>query len=260
MFEYGLAAWRTGIGLARDRVRQELVGRQLAEAIGHLHRDNPLRVLDVGCGQGTQVIRLGRAGHLAVGMDISDDLLGDASVALRAEPDDVQTRVQFLRGDLGHLPDGHEGSFDVVCCHGVVMYLDSLEAAIARLAGTLRPGGLLSVVTRNRAGIAMRAGMTGNWAGALEGFDARQYDNRLGVAGARADDPEDVSTAFAAAGVRAVAWHGVRLFTDHWGDVEVPDDIEMIVAAELEAGRRDPYRGVAALTHTLGVRTPDRSA
>lgn len=66
-----------------------------------------------------------------------------------------------------------------------------------------RPGGLVSLLTRNRAGIAMRAGMSGDWTGALAGFDARRYENRLGLEDLRADEPGEVEAAFAAAGWEA---------------------------------------------------------
>jgi hypothetical protein len=43
----------------------------------------------------------------------------------------------------------------------------------------------------------------------------------------------------------------VRLFTDHWGHEAPDDDFTQLLAAEEEAGRRDPYRSLAALTHTI---------
>ena len=52
-------------------------------------------------------------------------------------------------------------------------------------------------------------------------------------------------------GATTVAWYGVRLFTDHWGQHHPGNDVADILAAEEEAGRRDPYRSVAALTHTI---------
>jgi hypothetical protein len=39
------------------------------------------------------------------------------------------------------------------------MYLPSLAETVSALVGVARPGGLVSILTRNRAGIAMRAGM-----------------------------------------------------------------------------------------------------
>ena len=113
---------------------------------------------------------------------------------------------------------------------------------------------MLYILTRNQAGIAMRAGMTGQWPDALTGFDATHYTNRLGVADARTDRPDAVRAALATAGARVEAWYGVRLFTDHWENQPPPPELDRIIAAEAEAGRRDPYRQVAALTHTLAVR------
>jgi hypothetical protein len=131
------------------------------------------------------------------------------------------------------------------------MYLPSLEGIVRALVGATRDGGLISLLTRNRAGIAMRAGMTGKWHEAREAFDARAYDNRLGIASVRADEPVEVQAALLRAGAPTVAWYGVRLFTDHWGQEPQGRDFPDIVAAEWEAGRRDPFRAVAALTHTM---------
>lgn len=80
------------------------------------------------------------------------------------------------------------------------------------------------------------------WEGALAAFDARSYTNRIGVEGARADDPEAVTAALDAAGADTVAWYGVRLFTDHWGDIEPPKGIKRSLRVGEEAGRRDPCR------------------
>lgn len=179
-----------------------------------------------------------------------------ARAALAAEPAEVRSRITLIQGDLHDLERLVDPDFDVVCCHGVLMYVPSLELALHALASALRPGGLISVLTRNRAGIAMRAGMTGDWRGALDGFDARFYRNRLGLADVRAHDPPEVVIALREVGVVTTQWYGVRLFSDHWGDVEPPSDFEDLLAAELEAGRREPYRRLAALTHTIGLRTP----
>lgn len=98
--------------------------------------------------------------------------------------------------------------------------------------------------------------MSGDWHQARAGFDSRFYRNRLGIEGVRADEPEEVGRGLAAAGAQRLAWYGVRLFTDHWGPIDPPEDFSRLLAVEDEAGRRDPYRSVAALTHTVGVRSP----
>ena len=241
--------WAGKVGLARDAVRQALVRRQLAV---HLPESGP--VLDVGCGQGTQLIALARAGFAVTGVDPSEELLNTARAALEAESSDVQNRVRLIKGELPHLPPEIGTGFDVVCCHGVVMYLSSLQPAINELARLAAPSGVVSVLSRNRAGIALRAGMTGDWQGAIDGITASTYANRIGVANAQAHDPTQIHGAFAAAGLHVEAWYGVRLLTDHWGDVPPPPDVEEVITAEAALGAIDPYRQVAALTHTIGRR------
>ncbi len=248
-FEPGVEAWIAGLGKARDAVRQHLVQRQLAFHLGG--RPGPLAVLDVGCGQGTQAVALARAGHVVVGLDVASGLLEQARRLQQEQPADVRGRLCFEHGDLFHLDGRHQSRYDLVCCHGVAMYLPSLAETVSALVGAARPGGLVSILTRNRAGIAMRAGMRRDWTAALAGFDARYYTNRLGLEGVRADEPTEVQAALAGAGASTVAWYGVRLFSDHWDSEDPPADLDALLAAEEHAGRRDPYRALAALTHTV---------
>jgi len=47
----------------------------------------------------------------------------------------------------------------------------------------------------------------------------------------------------------------VRLFTDAWSEERAADDLdESMLAVELEASRRDPYRQLSRLFHLLGAR------
>lgn len=257
-FGPGVGPWRESLGKVRDAVRQELVSRQLAAHLPTVTGELRLSVADIGCGQGTQAIRLARLGYEVTGIDLSDELLDLARSAAGEEPDEVRSRLHFVRGDLLGGGGERSGSFDVVYCHGVLMYLPSLNEAIAAVVDAVRPGGVVSVLTRNRAGIAMRAGMNREWEQTLASFDARTYRNRLGIDEVRADDPAEVA-ALDSAGAERLCWYGVRLFSDHFGPVEVGADLAQLVAAEEQAGCRDPYRQLCALTHTLAVRAPAAS-
>jgi len=113
-----------------------------------------------------------------------------------------------------------------------------------------------------RAGTAMRDGMIGDWEAALSGFDARFYRNRFGLDHVRADDPVEVAAPLAAAGAVPLVWYGVCLFSDHRGSVDVGERFDALVEDKCQAGRRDPYRQVCALSHALARRSggsaPDR--
>ncbi|MGI5198722.1 class I SAM-dependent methyltransferase [Streptomyces sp. CA-288835] len=244
------------LGGLRDVVRQELVARQLDEQIaGRFPVGQRLRVLDVGMGQGTQALRLARAGHKVTGLEQDPKMVATAREALAAEPEGIRSRVRLFEGD-GRETGVHflPGSFDVVLCHGVLMYVEEPDALVAGLARMLAPGGLLSLLVRNGDALAMRPGLAGDWAGALAAFGTSAYTNRLGL-DVRADRLDALTGTLAGIGAPLHAWYGVRVFTDLAADdAPVPDNVEALLAAEERAGRTDPYRGVAALLHLCGVR------
>ncbi|MFF4584417.1 class I SAM-dependent methyltransferase [Streptomyces sp. NPDC000345] len=235
------------------------MARQLDEQIaGRYPVGQRLRVLDVGMGQGTQALRLARLGHQVTGLEKDATMVAAAREALSGEPEGIRERMRIIEGDgrdtgVHFLP----GSFDVVLCHGVLMYVEEPDALLAGLARMLAPGGLLSLLVRNADALAMRPGLAGDWAGALAAFDTVAYTNRLGL-DVRADRLATLTDTLAGIGAPLQAWYGVRVFTDTAADGTGipgdPEDAEALLAVEERAGRTDPYRSVAALLHLCGVR------
>ncbi|MFC5724640.1 class I SAM-dependent methyltransferase [Streptomyces gamaensis] len=247
-----------GLGGLRNTVRQELVARQLDEQLAaRFPVGRRLRVLDVGPGQGTQTLRLARAGHEVTGLEPDPRMAAALREALAAEAPGVQERVRIVRGD-GRDTGAHflPGSFDVVLCHGVLMYVPEPDPMLAGLARVLAPGGLLSLLVRNADALALRPGLSGDWDTALAAFDSPSYVNRLGLT-VRADRRETLAATLAGIGTPLRAWYGVRVFTDLSPDGALPPDdaaLARLLTAEERAGRTDPYRAVAALLHLCGVR------
>ncbi|MFC7819418.1 MULTISPECIES: class I SAM-dependent methyltransferase [unclassified Streptomyces] len=232
------------------------MARQLDEQIvGRFPVGKRLRVLDVGMGQGTQALRLARAGHQVTGVERDATMIAAAREALAGQPEGIRERMRIVEGDgrdtgVHFLP----GSFDVVLCHGVLMYVEEPDPLLAGLARMLAPGGLLSLLVRNGDALALRPGLYGDWAGALAAFDTVEYTNRLGLH-VRADRLATLTAKLAGIGAPLHTWYGVRVFTDTAPDGATPPaDLETLLAAEERAGRTDPYRGVAALLHLCGVR------
>ena len=246
--------WRARLGTLRQVVRQETVTRQVA---AHVPDQPARRVLDIGCGQGTQALSLAQRGHSVTGLDSSEQLLDVFRTALATEPEDVRERVHLVRGDavaLGELfaPD----AFDVVLCHGVLMYFADPAPLLDAIAHVVAPGGLVSLLVRNGDALAMRPGLLGDWETANAAFEGTGYHNRIGV-DARADRLDELTAQLERRGLTVPQWYGVRVFTDAAAsDAELPDEatLEAVLHAEERAGRTDPYRHVAALLHVIATR------
>nr|WP_240676674.1 MULTISPECIES: methyltransferase domain-containing protein [unclassified Streptomyces] len=241
----------------RDTVRQELVARQLDEQIaGRFPVGQRLRILDVGMGRGVQALRLARAGHSVTGLESDAGLLGAAREALSTEPEGIRERVRLIEGD-GRETGVHflPGSFDVVLCHGVLMYVEEPDPMLAGLARMLAPGGLLSLLVRNADALAMRPALAGDFGAALAAFDSATYTDDLGTT-VRADRLDALRATLAGIAAPLHAWYGVRVFTDNVADgTELPPgELERVLTLEDRAARTDPYRSVAALLHLCGVR------
>lgn len=248
-FEPGAARWLTNMDKVRQVVRQQLVASQLATHVP----DAPARVLDVGCGQGSQTIRLARDGHHVTGLDASERMLDACRSALADEDEGTRERVRLVTGD-GHaaLETFGADAFDVVLCHGVLMYLPDPIPLLRTLVGTIGPGGLLSVLVRNGDALALRPALLGNWTQAKDALTTpATYVNRLGIE-ARADRLDDTVANLRSLDVEVEQWYGVRCLTDALPDNAPPADMQLILECEELAGRTDPYRSIAALLHLIG--------
>jgi SAM-dependent methyltransferase len=253
-FAAGEERWRARLGTLRQVVRQEVVARQLAACLPDLP---PRRVLDIGCGQGTQALLLARRGHVVTGLDSSARLLADFRAALAAEPAEVGGRVRLVQGEAEAITGLFApSSFDVVLCQGVLMYFQDPGPLLDAIAQVAAPDGIVSLLVRNGDALAMRPGLLGDWEGVGKAFDGVAYLNRIGV-DARADRLADLTAALAGRRMPVTRWYGVRVFTDTAAsDAPLPDDatLDAILRFEERAGRTDPYRHVAALLHLIATR------
>ncbi|MEU6718359.1 methyltransferase domain-containing protein [Nonomuraea sp. NPDC046802] len=245
------AGYARHTGTLRGALRHALVARALR---AHLPAEQQ-RVLDVGGGDGHQAVQLARAGHDVTVLDTDPRMLKRAQERLAIERDIVRRRVHLVEGAGEDADKLVGGDFDLVCCHGVLMYVDDPQPLVRALVNAARPGGLLSVMTKNASALAMRPALERRWADARAVMDADTETGNLGVA-TRADTLDGIETMLADAGANSIAWYGVRVFTDHLGDEPVSEGFDQVLEAEWEAGARDPYRLVARQIHVMARRLP----
>ena len=110
------------------------------------------KCLDVGCGGGRYTIAIGRLGAgQVVGCDISDDGLVDARARAAGMSD-----VNFEKASALDLPFD-DGSFDFVCCSGVLHHTTDAEKGLDELTRVLRPGGKLYLLLYGSGGLRWAA-------------------------------------------------------------------------------------------------------
>ncbi len=107
--------------------------------------DDPLDVVDIGCGPGFFSIMLGRLGHRVVSVDSSEGMVRAARKNLRWHRVDADVR----QGDVVSLDGFAANSVDAIVSRDVVWTLYDPAAAYRRWLEVLRPGGVLLVYDGN---------------------------------------------------------------------------------------------------------------
>jgi S-adenosylmethionine-dependent methyltransferase len=232
-------------------VRTQVMHQQLLENLPK----PPARVLDVGGGAGHQSFPLAEVGYDVTLLDPSRAMLDKARERLRRVSATPSRRVTLIQADGEHAVDAVNGQrFAAVLCHGVLGYLQRPDALVEQLCGCSAPGGIVSIMTANAQAMAVRPALEQRWDDALASFDATTEIGVLGVPG-RADTVEELSDLMRNGGVEPLRWYGVWLFVDwlEFGGVEIDRrDAPKVAAVELEASRRDPYRGMSRVFHLVG--------
>ena len=108
------------------------------------HRDE--RILEVGCGIGTDLVRFARGGARVTGIDLAERSIGLArrNVELHGTP------VEGLCVGNGEALPFPDRRFDIVYAHGVIQYAASPSRLVAEAHRVLKPGGTAIFMVYNR--------------------------------------------------------------------------------------------------------------
>lgn len=105
--------------------------------------EQPVRILDIGCGAGLLTNYLATFGHAVTGVDLSQ-----SSLAVAREKD-LTKNVAYRCANGYELPFEVE-EFDVVCSMDVLEHVENPEKIICEASRVLKPGGLFFFHTFNR--------------------------------------------------------------------------------------------------------------
>jgi len=113
-----------------------------------------LKVLEIGCGLGTDGAQFARAGADYTGVDLTD-----AAIELARKRFELfGLKGEFRVADAENLEFPGE-SFDVVYSHGVLHHTPDIDAAIREIHRVLKPGGRAVVMLYHRGSYNYRVGI-----------------------------------------------------------------------------------------------------
>ncbi len=186
----------------RGRVRLDLV----LERLNGVLPPPPARILDAGGGTGAFAIPLARVGYNVTVVDQSADWLEYA----RSKADAAGVDLDLVNIGLESLIDAGLGRFDAILCHAVLMYVEDPAVVLRQLLSAAAPGAVLSLLEKNRDGIALRPGLQGDYAEARRLLTERDSAGRLGVE-SRAYAVSEWLAMLHDAGWEPGDWVGIRL-------------------------------------------------
>jgi S-adenosylmethionine-dependent methyltransferase len=240
-----------GRGAARTAVVWEALREVLASVpVDSAAETDRASVIDVGGGTGGFAVRVAELGHRVTVVDPSPDAL--AILGRRADESGVADLVTARQGDMDSLADlVPAGSADVVLCHGVLEIVDDPVEALSALAGTLRPGGVLSLLVNQRHAAVVARAMAGHFQ------QARALLEDPAAAGSRRFTVEEISEVLTRTGFEVTAMHAVRVFVDlvpsSLVDLE-PGADSSLVELEKAVADRPEYLPLGTQLHVLALR------
>lgn len=255
MFNERLGDWRAWQQTPWGRLRYHVVAETLRRTCARVG-DGPLRVLDVGGGDGGDALPLARAGHAVTIVDYSEPLLAQARQSATAQG--LAGRLTTMCADFGDLPSLGLGTFDVVLCHNVIQYQDATVPGVRLLATTVRPGGALSLLAPNPASEVLTAAIRReDLVDATERLTARTAKTETFQHAVRLVSPEEAADALEDCGFGDVTRYGVRAVTDYIGNdarKHEPDFYRQLEALETALCDREPFIRTARMWQLVARR------
>ena len=246
LFATKMDAWNASQELPWNRLRYTLVHENLVRHLG----PPPLRILDVGGGDGRDAVPLAELGHTVVLVDFVADMFEGA--LRRAADAGVGARMTIMLGDVMSVSRSlvdTEPAFDAVLCHNLLQYVPAPGDLLRQLAQLLRPDGLLSLLLPNPASDSYRLALQElDFGRALAALDATTHTVALYGAEVKHFYSAELDALLGAAGLAAATRYGIRCVIDYIHDNDIkyaPAHYQTILALERALSQRSPYREVA---------------
>lgn len=243
-FDAHLETWKREQEMPWQRVRRKVEISNLLRHVG----SSGLRILDAGGGNGYACIPFAQNGCQVVVADYSEAMLTDGRKLMSGLG--LDESVSFVLTGLEDLPSViRDRDFDVVLCHNVLQYVESIPRVLRSILGLLKPQGIVSIICLNRYSIAYhQAFLRGDLRAAKAAIGATETNSIIFESAARAFAVDEMVKLLEAEGCVIQADYGLRCMIDYWGDNErktEPNTLAQLVELELALSAEYPYKLLA---------------
>ncbi|ALG10541.1 methyltransferase [Kibdelosporangium phytohabitans] len=251
-FDTAMTAWQQWQDSPWGRLRYIQAEANLDRHLGSFDAA-PIRVLDLGGGDGGDAIRLAAKGCDVTIVDHATGML--AAAERRAAEAGVTDRIRCVEADATDPPADPVG-YDLVLSHNLLQYLPDTAQALAAAVRLVRPGGLFSLISINRHSEPLNLAIRqDDPAAALKAFDTDQARTRTFGTTMTLRTAEEVNEVLDELGCPAVARYGINSVNHYMTNDERkqdPDFFADLVRLELAVADRPPYPLTARFFHIVG--------
>jgi len=242
-FDSHLEPWKREMARPWNRLRLKVETANLLHHVG----DSGFTILDAGGGNGYASVPYAQNGCQVVVADYSEAMVTDGRKLVSKLG--LDKSVSFVLTTLEDLSSAiHDQQFDVVLCHNVLQYVESIPAVLRSILRPLRSQGVVSIVCLNRYSIAYhQAFLRGDLQAAQAAVGATEMNTMFGSV-ARALAVDEIVEMLEGQGCAIQADYGLRCIIDYWGDNERKAEPEMLAQLEeleLALSPEYPYKLLA---------------
>jgi len=242
-FDSHLETWKHHQTMPWSRVRMKVEVSNLLRHVGQ----SGLKILDAGGGNGYVSIPFAQNGCQVVVADYSQAMLTDgqrlmSELGLDSSVSFVLTRLEDLSSVI------HDQEFDVVMCHNVLQYVESVPAVLRSILRPLKSRGVVSIICMNRYSIAYHQAFLRDDLQAAKAAIGATETNTIFGSTARALAVDEIVNMLESQGCVIQADYGVRCMIDYWGDNErkaEPNTLAQLQELELALSAEYPYKLLA---------------
>lgn len=250
LFEGAAAIFAEHAKTLRGYIRYQVEQRTLTQFL----TAEPMSVLDVGGGSGTDAAWLASLGHHVTIIEPSAEQQEYAQRRFNfLLSDDQRSRIRTVLGTVDVLPKKAFASYDLVVIHGVAMLQPDAQAFVCSAVRFVKPGGLISLLEKGYYGTEARLVRLVKPKKLKELHDKRWMNSAIGIP-VYSFKPEELERILQNAGATVLQWSGVRVVTADM-DQKVADldkqEIAEIVAIEFEQGRNPAIKAQGQMLHFI---------